>query len=103
MFGDLLGNLEQQQAEIQKKLKTIQVQGQAGDGAVTVTCNAAKEVLKVNFDTSKLDWNDKEMVEDLLIVAINNAIQEASEKEAIESQQAMRSIMPPGLEGMFGM
>jgi nucleoid-associated protein EbfC len=103
MFGDLMGNVQKQQEEIQKALKNIFVEGEAGGGAVRVTCNATKEVQKVSFDKSKLDWEDQEMVEDLLVVAINQAIVKAVQIEAVESQKAMKSMIPPGMESMFGM
>ena len=38
MFGDLFGNVEQQQKELQEKLSKIEVSGEAGDGAIRIVC-----------------------------------------------------------------
>ena len=59
MFGDLFGNIEQQQEELQKKLATIEVAGDAGDGAIKVIANANQKILNISIDQSKLDWEDK--------------------------------------------
>ncbi|MBK8561814.1 MAG: YbaB/EbfC family nucleoid-associated protein [Saprospiraceae bacterium] len=102
MFGDLFGNVEQQQAEMRKKLATISVTAEAGNGAVTVTANANREILDVQIDKTKLDWNDVEQVQDLVLAAVNNALEKAMVKEQAEAQKLITQMMPPGLEGLFG-
>jgi DNA-binding YbaB/EbfC family protein len=102
MFGDLFGNVEQQQAEMRKKLATISVTAEAGNGAVTVTANANREILDVKIDKSKLDWDDVEQVQDLVLAAVNNALEKAMIKEQAEAQKLITQMMPPGLEGLFG-
>jgi len=54
MFGDLFGNVEQQQQELQKKLATIEINGDAGDGAIKVTANANQKILNISIDKSKI-------------------------------------------------
>ncbi|MBP7272602.1 MAG: YbaB/EbfC family nucleoid-associated protein [Saprospiraceae bacterium] len=98
MFGDI----EAKQKELQQKLTTITVTADAADGAVTVTANAARAIVNISIDTTKIDVSDKEQLEDLLVVAINNALEKAAIKEASESKKLLSDIMPPGLEGMFG-
>ena len=105
MFGDMMGNLQAKQEELQAKLKTITVDGTAGDGAVTVTANATRELTNVAIDDSKLDLSDPEELEDLFLVAANKALQAAAEVEAAESAALMQSVMPPGmgdLGNLFG-
>lgn len=103
MFGDMLGNMEKQQEEMQKKLATIEVSGEAGDGAINVKANATGEILNIAIDKEKLDWEDKEEVEDLLLIAVNRAIEAAKEKESAAAQEMMNNMLPGGLGGLANM
>ena len=100
MFGDLLGNMQQQQEEMAAKLEEITVEADAGSGAVKVKATASRKILNISIDKEKLDWEDVEMVEDLVLTAINNALEKASVKEAAESQKLISQMMPPGLGGL---
>ncbi len=100
MFGDLFGNVEQQQAEMRKKLAEVTVTAEAG--GVTVTANANREILDVQFDKTKLDWNDVEQVQDLVLAAVNNALEKAMVEEQAETQKLISQMMPPGMSGLFG-
>lgn len=102
MFGDLFGNVQQQQEEMRKKLAIITVTADAGNGAVTVTANANREILDVSIDKSKLDWDDVEQVQDLVLAAVNNALEKAMIKEQAEAQKLITQMMPPGMGGLFG-
>lgn len=100
MFGDLLGNFQQQQEEIQEKLANMTIEADAGGGAVKVTVTATRKVLNISIDKEKLDWEDKEMVEDLVLTAVNNALEKAAIKEQAEAQKMLSGMMPPGLGGL---
>jgi DNA-binding protein YbaB len=63
MFGKMFGNLENQQRELQEKLSRITAEGKSGDGAVVVTANGNKELVNIVLDTSKLNLEDKEVLE----------------------------------------
>jgi DNA-binding YbaB/EbfC family protein len=105
MFGDLLGDMQERQKAMRQKLAEITVEAEAGDGAVRVKANANREVVNIAFDKSKLDWDDQEMVEDLLIAAINHALEKAAVREAAEAQNLMKDMLPPGmgdLGNLFG-
>jgi len=97
MFGDMFGNLEEQQKEMQQKLAAIRIETEAGNGAVKVVANAAREIVNISINKDALDWEDVEQVEDLVMVAINRALQEAGKKEAEESQRLMQDMLPPGM------
>ncbi len=103
MFGDMFGNMEEKQQEMRSKLAGIIVEAEAGDGAVTVKANANREIVNISIDPEKLDWDDREMVEDLVTVAVNLALEEAAETEAAETQRMIKDMLPPGLEGLGGM
>jgi len=98
-----MGNFEEQQKQMQATLAGITVEAEAGDGAVKVTSNAAREILNVSIDKEKIDINDLEQIEDLLVVAMNRVITLASEKEAEESQKMVSGMLPPGMDGLTDM
>ncbi|MBK8347796.1 MAG: YbaB/EbfC family nucleoid-associated protein [Saprospiraceae bacterium] len=99
MFGDLMGNLEQQQAEMQKKLAEIPVEIKM-DG-ITITGNATKQITNILLDAELVKGNDKEMLEDLLLAAFNRFMESAVKLEADAAQKLMSELMPPGFEDMF--
>ncbi len=101
----MFGNMEEMQQQMKAKLAVITVEAESGDGAVKVTANGAREVLNISINKEKLDWNDQEEVEDLVTVAVNRALEMATEKEALETQNMMKEMLPPGmgdLSGLFG-
>jgi len=100
MFGDLMGNMEKRQKELKVKLAGITVEAEAGDGAVKVTANANREIVNISINKGALDWEDQEQVEDLLMVAVNRALEKAAEKEAAESQNLLKDMLPPGFGGL---
>jgi len=102
MFGDMLGDLQKKQEELKTKLSTIEIKESINDGAVTVTANAAREILNIEIDESKIDMSDKDQVEDLVLVAVNNVLRKAAVKEAEVSQSLISNILPPGMENLFG-
>lgn len=103
MFGDLFGNVEQQQKDLQEKLAKIEVNGESGDGAIKVTANANQKILNISIDKAKLDWEDSEEVEDLLLIAMNRTLEKAAQTQATESQKLIQNMMPPGMSGLADM
>lgn len=100
MFGDLFGNMEERQKEMQEKLATIQVEVEVGDGAVKVVATGDQRILDISIDKDALDWEDHEQVEDLLMTAVNRALEIAGEKAAAASQEMLKDMMPPGFGGL---
>jgi DNA-binding YbaB/EbfC family protein len=86
---------------MQDELATIEVEGQSGAGLVKVTMTCKNQVRRVAIDPS-LVGDDKDMLEDLVAAAFNDAVRRAEET----SQQKMASItagmpMPPGFKLPF--
>lgn len=102
MFGDLFGNVQQQQEAMKRKLAEITVEAEAGDGAVKVTANANREILDVTIHREKLDMEDLEQLQDLIVTAVNRALEKALIKEQAEANKMIQDMLPPGLEGLFG-
>jgi len=100
MLGDLFGNVEQQQKELQQKLSTIFVEGEAGEGAIKVTASANQKIDNISIDKSKLNWEDVEEIEDLLLVAVNRALEKSADAQAVESKKLIQNMMPPGMDNL---
>ena len=101
----MFGNIQEKQAEMQKKLSTINVEAEAGDGAIKVIANAARQIIDIKINPN-FNFNDYEELEDLLLTAVNRAISKAAEIEAAESQKMISEMLPPGfgnLGSLFGM
>ncbi len=104
MKGGLAGLMKQAQQmqanmkKAQEELATVEVEGQSGSGMVKVIMTCAHEVRRVNLDQSVLD--DKEMLEDLIVAALNDANKKAAET----SQKRMSGFtahLPPGMSLPF--
>jgi DNA-binding protein YbaB len=96
MLENIFGNIQQQQADLQAKLKDILVEAESGDGAIKVTAGADMHIANIKLDPSKLDWNDPEQVEDLLVVAVNRALEAAREKAGAETGKLIEGMFPFG-------
>ncbi len=97
MFGNLLGDFEKKQKEVMDKAAEIVVSSETE--GVKVTVNGKKEVVNISVDASLM--TDKEQLEDLLVVTINRALDEAGEKAASQAKELMQSMLPPGLGDLF--
>ncbi len=104
MFGDMQGmmaKLKEAQAKIEEtkiRLNTIMVDGESGNGVVVVTVTANREVKNIAIDDALLD--DKEALEDYLVVALNKAIKKANDINEPELAAAAKDGMPdiPGMD-----
>lgn len=98
----MFGQMEEQQKALREQLQNITIEAEAGDGAIKITANAAREITNIKVDPTLMDPEDPEQLEDLLLVAINRALEKAATKEAAESQKLISNMLPPGMEGLFG-
>ena len=88
--------MQRQMEESQKELEENENTAAAGGGAVEVTINGKKEILKVKLSPEVVDPDDIEMLEDLIVAATNEALREIEEL----SQESMSKIT--GGLGGFG-
>ena len=84
--------------EINAQLKTQRVTGSAGAGMVEVEANGLGEILRVTIDPSLFEKNEREMVEDLVPAATNEAIQKAKQLHVEAMQSITSGINLPGLD-----
>ena len=88
--------MQRQMEESQKELETKEFTAKAGGGAVSVTVLGTREVKEVKIDKEVVDPDDVEMLEDLIVAAVNEAM-----KQVDDANQASMSKMTGGLGG-FG-
>lgn len=94
-MGGLLGGFQKQMAELQAQAEREEVEATAG-GLVTVRMNGAQEVLSIRIDPKAMD--DRELVEDLLRAATNEAVRRSKDLVAQKLGQLAASMgLPPGL------
>lgn len=85
----------------QDELTALEVTGSAGGGLVSVTLSGKFDARKVHVDPQAL--GDAEMLEDLLLVALNDAVAKVNEESAKRMSAATAGMpIPPGMRGMFG-
>ncbi len=104
MFGDMEGmmaKLQEAQQKIEEtkaRLNTVLVEGESGNGKVKVVATANREIRKINIDDAL--FNEKEALEDYLIIALNNALENANEVNEREMSAAAKNGMPniPGFD-----
>jgi DNA-binding YbaB/EbfC family protein len=84
----------------QDELATLEVTGQSGGGLVRVTLSGKFDARRVQVDPQAL--GDAEMLEDLLLVALNDAVAKVNDETARRMSAATAGMpIPPGLRGMF--
>lgn len=87
--------------QAQEELATIEVQGESGGGLVTIIMNGKREARKVSIDPS-LVGDDKDMLEDLVAAAINDAVNKVNKvKKEKMSEITADMPLPPGFQMPF--
>ena len=90
--------MQEKMQKIQDGLADLEVEGSAGGGMVTVTANAKQEILGIKIDKQVVDPEDVEMLEDLIVAAVNQAMEKAQEIANQEMGKATGGMMPPGFK-----
>ena len=88
-------DVQKQIENVQNELDDLHIKGESGGGMVTATVNGKMELLDLSLQDDILE-EDKDMIEDLIISAVNNAMTKAQE----ESQNRMNSVTGGMLSGM---
>ena len=99
---DMMKKLQQAQEEMKKikeRLDQVSVEGSSPAGKVKVRANGNRKILGITFGDESI-MNDKEELEDHLIMAMNDALSKAEQVNESEMKSAAGSMMP-GLGGMF--
>jgi DNA-binding YbaB/EbfC family protein len=105
-IGDLLkimgnqGKIQEEMQKFQAQVGTIVAEATSGAGYVTVKVNGRLEVLSVRISEEAVKLNDREMLEDLVAAATNQALNKVRHQLAEESAKMAANIgLPPGMLG----
>ncbi len=95
-------DLQKKMAETQEKVETLEAEGISGGGIVKITINGKNNVTSVNIDETAIDKNEKEILEDLIVAAFNDARDKIQRKIADEMSSLTGGIkLPPGMKLPF--
>lgn len=92
--------MQRQMEEQAKEMESKEFVATAGGGAVEVTVTGAKKVLKISIDEEVVDPDDVEMLEDLIVAAMNEALEKA-DAESASSMSKLTGGMGGGIPGLF--
>jgi len=92
--------MQDKMQQMQEKLGDVMVEGKSGGGLVTATITCKGEARGIKIDDSLMDLNEKEVLEDLIKAALNDAKSKADQKLADETQKMMSELgLPAGAAG----
>ncbi len=98
-FADLIknaGKIREAAEKAFESLGQLEVEGESGGGAVKAKANGRLEILSVSIDDRLITDSDRELLEDLIVAAVNAALVRAREETA-QSLSSLAGPLPPGL------
>lgn len=102
--GDMLKQVQKMQedmANLQAELDEREYTATAGGGMISVTVNGKHKITELKINPDAIDPEEPEMLEDLITVAINEAIETAAKTSEEEMGKVTEGLNIPGLPGMF--
>jgi hypothetical protein len=104
-LGQMMKQAQQMQermAELQSKLEAVEISGASGGGLVNVTLNGKGEMRSLKIDKSLVDPNEVEVLEDLILAAVNDAKAHVEAHMADEMKKLTGGLaLPPGMKLPF--
>jgi len=100
---NMMGKIKEAQArlkQMKENLVHITVTGESGGGMVKATVNGNRQVLKIEIEESLVKPEDKDIIQDLIVAAVNKAMTEIDEKIKEELKKNTEGLLPniPGLD-----
>jgi DNA-binding YbaB/EbfC family protein len=92
-MGKMMKQARQMQERLNKIMEDLEVEGSSGGGMVKVVMNGNKHVTDMEIDPEVVDPDDVEMLQDMIVAAINQAAEKVDE----ELQGQMGGMLPPGM------
>jgi DNA-binding YbaB/EbfC family protein len=103
-MGQLMKQAQQIQskiAKLQEEMGDMKVEASSGGGMVTVIANGRQEILSVTIEKEVIDPDDAEMLQDLIIAAVNDALASAKNMVQEEMGKLTKGMSLPGVPGLF--
>ncbi|HDL02570.1 MAG TPA: YbaB/EbfC family nucleoid-associated protein [candidate division Zixibacteria bacterium] len=103
-LGNMMKQVQKMQAQmeqIQAELEQTQVEGTAGGGMVTAIVNGKQDLLEIKIDPEVVDPEDVEMLQDLVVAAVNQARQKAQELQSERMSALTGGLNIPGMNLPF--
>jgi len=91
-----LQELQEQMGRAQDEVGALVTTAESGGGVVKVTASGKLQILKIEIAKEIIDPNEGEMLEDLVVAAVNRAIDHARELGESKMAEVTRSLLPPG-------
>ena len=95
-----VGEMQEQMQKAQGELEKETVESSAGGGMVTVTANGAGEIQQIKIDPKAIDPSDPEMLADMVLAAVNEALRSAQKLVESKLGSAMGGMQGLGLPGL---
>lgn len=89
--------MQQELEKTQSQLGNLTISEEVGGGMVKVTVNGNKEVVALTIDPQVINPEEKEMLEDLIIAAVNKGIETATKMADAELSKVSKNFLPPGM------
>ncbi len=103
MKGGMQGMLKQVQ-KMQEEMQKVQGQlgdktiaEEAGGGMIKAVCNGNQEIISIEIDPQVINADEKDILEDLVVAAVNKAIQSSKKMAEEEMAKVTKGMIPPGL------
>lgn len=97
-----LHDVQSKMADMQSRLGDVEITGTSGGGMVVVTMNGKAEMKKIVIDPKLIDPSEKEMLEDLIVAAANDAKAKAEQQVSQETEKMMGGLnLPAGVKLPF--
>ena len=104
-FNDMMKKAQEMQKkmqEMQDSLSNLEVEGTSGGGMVKIIMNCKNEVKKINIDPSIIKQDEKAMMEDLIVAALNDAKSKVEETTQDQMKELSGGLgLPPGMKMPF--
>ncbi len=103
-MGQLMKQAQQFQAKMakmQEEVGTRTVEASAGGGMVSVVANGKQEIISVHIDREVIDPDDAEMLQDLIMAAVNDALSRAKAMMNEEMGKLTKGLNIPGMPGLL--
>jgi DNA-binding YbaB/EbfC family protein len=107
-MGDMMKQMQKQAVKMQKRAEEIQedlkervVEASSGGGMVTVHVNGKQELLSIKIDPEVVDPNDVQMLEDLVLAAVSQAMKKSQEMYQEEMGKLTGGLNVPGLSNLL--